>query len=447
MTRAEPVSHVFTLDPNRRYPTLTRGEGVYVYDDQGKQYLDAIAGIGVACLGYGRQRVADAIAAQALQLPYAASNIFGNQPSIQLADQLSELAPGDLDFFHFTSGGSESIEVCIKLCRQYHVERGHPDKFRMISRWLSYHGATLGALSVTGLVGRRKKYLPLLHDWPHIPPAYCYRCPFNGSYPDCGIACAHALESAILEAGPDTIMGFVAEPVVAAAGAVLVPPPEYWPIVREICSRYDILLVADEVFTGFGRTGRNFAVDHWGVVPDLIAMAKGISGGHAPLGAVAVSTRIREVFENSNMAFDHIFTYSQSPVSTAAASETLKIWKEEQLAEHTAAISPYFLQQLGTLKDHSIVGDVRGIGLMGGIEFVMDQASKEPFPAEKLVARQAGYIALQNGLVTYPSTGMVDGMRGDAISLFPPLIFTELHVDECVAKLHDTISQLERILA
>jgi len=446
MSQTDVRSHVFTLDPTRHYPTLVYGEGVYVTDDQGKKYLDAIAGIGVACIGYGRKRVADAMAAQALRLSYAASNIFGNQPTNRLASQLAALTPGDLQYIHFTSGGSEAIEVSIKLCRQYHLERGQPHKHKMISRWLSYHGATLGALSVTGMVGRRKKYLPILLDWPHIPPAYCYRCPFDSSYPDCGVACARALETTIQEIGADVVMGFVAEPVVGAAGAALVPPPEYWPIIRETCDRYDMLLIADEVFTGFGRTGRSFAVDHWNVVPDMIAMAKGISGGYAPLGAVAVSNRIRAVFEDNKTPFDHIFTYSGSPIATTAASEALRIWEEEHLAEHAASLGEYFLKQLGTLKEHWVVGDVRGMGLMAGIEFVLDQSTKQPFPAEKLVARQVAQTALQNGLVTYPSTGMADGVRGDAISLFPPLIFTAQHVDECVSKLHETLTHLEQTL-
>jgi adenosylmethionine-8-amino-7-oxononanoate aminotransferase len=261
------------------------------------------------------------------------------------------------------------------------------------------------------------------------------------------MACAHALEATIQETGAELVMGLIAEPVVGAAGAALVPPPEYWPIVRDVCDRHDVLLIADEVFTGFGRTGRNFAVDHWNVVPDMIAMAKGISGGYAPLGAVAISQRIREVFERGGTPFDHIFTYSGSPITAAAACESLKIWKEEGLTANAASVGKYFMEQLRSLLEHCMVGDVRGIGLMAGIEFVQDRATKEPFPPECLVAKQIGMVALQKGLVTYPSTGMVDGVRGDAISLFPPLTFTEQHVDELVSKLHDTVAQLERILA
>jgi len=438
-------NHVFTLDPTRVYPTLVRGEGAYVYDAEGKQYLDAIAGIGVVGIGYGRQRVADAIAAQALKLPYVASNLFGNEPAQRLADQIAEWTPGDLTSIHFTSGGSEAVEVAIKIGRQYHYERGRESKHLVVARWTSYHGATLGALSATGHVGRRKKYTPLLLDWPHIPPAYCYRCPYGQSYPGCGLACARALEQTIQEVGPDQVMAFIAEPVVGAAGGAIVPPPEYWPMVRDICTRYDVLLIADEVLTGFGRTGRPFAVDHWYVTPDMITMAKGISGGYAPLGAVAVSQEIRAAFEEKGVPFDHIFTFAANPIAAAAASEALAIWEEEALTEQAAEVGGYLFRQLAALQAHPIVGDVRGLGLMAGLEFVQDRASREPFPAEKQVAKLVGKFALQNGLVTYPGTGMADGVRGDVISLFPPLIFTAGHVDELVDKLDASLTQVEKI--
>ena len=446
MTDITEPSHLFTLDPTRAYPQLVRGEGVYVYDNQGKQYLDAIAGIGVVNIGYGRKRVAEAMAAQALKLSYVAPNIFGNEPADRLARQIARLLPGDLKSIHFTSGGSEAVEAAIKLGRQYYYERGRESKHLVIARWTSYHGATLGALSATGYLSRRKKFAPYLLDWPHIPPVYCYRCPYNRQYPGCDLACARALEKTLNEIGPDNVMAFIAEPVVGAAGGALVPPPEYWPLVRDICDRYEVLLIADEVLTGFGRTGRPFAVNHWEVVPDMITMAKGISGGYAPLGAVAVSFKIRRLFEEKGLPFDHVYTFSANPVSTAAASEALMIWEEENLTEQSARTGQYLLQKLMSLKKHSMVGDVRGLGLMAGIEFVQDRVTKEPFPAEKLIAKQVGKTALQNGLVTYPGAGLVDGVRGDILSLFPPLIFSRQHVDELVDKLDKTLIQVEQML-
>ncbi|MDX2414450.1 MAG: aminotransferase class III-fold pyridoxal phosphate-dependent enzyme, partial [Desulfobacterales bacterium] len=281
MKHPDEHSHLFTLDPTRNYPRLVRGEGVYVYDDQGKQYLDAIAGIGVVSIGYGRERVANAIASQAARLPYVAPNIFCNEPADRLADYIALLLPGDIKSIHFTSGGSEAVEAAIKIGRQYYYERGLKSKHLVISRWTSYHGATLGALSATGMHGRRKKFAPYLCDWPHISPAYCYRCPFGKAYPGCELPCARELERTIDQVGADKVMAFIAEPIVGAAGAALVPPPEYWPVVRDICNRHDILLIADEVITGFGRTGKPFAVNHWDVVPDMITMAKGLSGGYS----------------------------------------------------------------------------------------------------------------------------------------------------------------------
>lgn len=446
MTDTIEHSRVFTLDPTRQYPTLVRGEGVYVYDDQGKQYLDAAAGIGVVSIGYGRQRVADAIARQAAQLPYVASNMFRNEPAERLAAQVASFTPGDLHSIHFTSGGSEAVEVAFKIARQYHYERGRKSKHLVVSRWTSYHGATLGALSATGHVGRRKKFTPLLLDWPHIPPVYCYRCPYDKHYPGCGLPCAHALEQKLVEVGPDNVMAFVAEPVVGAAGGAIVPPPEYLPIVREICSRYDVLFIADEVLTGFGRTGRRFAVNHWQVVPDMITMAKSLSGGYAPLGAVAVSARIRAVFEDKGVPFDHVFTYAANPISTAAASEVLAIWEEEDLTGQAAQVGEYLLRQLATLKEHRIVGDVRGLGLMTAVEFVQDRATREPFPAGKQIAKLVGKTALRNGLITYPGTGMADGQRGDVVSLFPPLTLTPQQADELVAKLHTTLTRVEQVV-
>ena len=425
---------LFTLDPNRDYPVLTRGEGVYLYDNRGRQYLDGAAGIAVVAVGYGRRRIADAMARQALKLPYVASNLFANAPAAELAHRIAAILPGENSAVHFTSGGSEAVEVAFKICRQFFYDAGQTEKRIVIARETSYHGATLGALSATGYAGRRKKFLPLLQDWPHIPAAYCYRCPFDLTYPRCDLACARALEQAIIDVGPRNVMAFIAEPVVGAAGAALVPPPEYWPMVRETCTRHGVLLIADEVLTGFGRTGKPFAVEHWNVAPDLITMAKGISSGYAPLGAVGVSRSIRDGFTSRHMPFDHIFTYAANPVSAAAASAALAIWEEENLSANAAETGAYLLHCLETLKKHEIVGDVRGLGMLAGIEFVRDRKTRTPFDPELGVAGRIAATALQNGLITYPG--------GDILSLFPPLTFTRRHVDELVSKLDDALSKV-----
>jgi adenosylmethionine-8-amino-7-oxononanoate aminotransferase len=446
MTDNANASHLFTLDPARRYPTLVRGQGVYVYDDQGRQYLDAIAGIATVAVGYGRRRVAEVVGAQALSLPYAAPNIFGNQPAARLAKRIAGHMPGDCTSIHFTSGGSEAVEAAIKIARQVQVERGLETREVLIAREASYHGASLGALSATGFSGRRKKFLPLLQNWPHIAAAYCYRCPFGKHYPACDLECALALEKQILKTGPQRVMGFIAEPVVGAAGGALVPPPEYWPRIREICTRHDVLLIADEVLSGFGRTGRFLALEHWQIQPDLITLAKGLSSGYAPLGAVAVSRRIRSVFEAKQMPLDHVFTFSGHPVACAAADAALDILEQENLVRQAAEIGAYLFERLDALRDFAIVGDIRGLGLLAAVELVRDRATQEPFAAHKSVAKRISQIALQKGLVVYPSGGMVDGGRGDVICLFPPLIFEKPHVDEMIDLLHHTLTQAEQEL-
>jgi adenosylmethionine-8-amino-7-oxononanoate aminotransferase len=435
-------SHVFTLNPAYDYPVLERGEGVYVYDTEGRQYLDAVAGIALASIGYGRQRVADVLARQAAKLQYAAPNRFRNQPAEELAARVARIAPGDLNHVHFVSGGSEATEVSLKMARQYQVLRGNESKHLAVSRWTSYHGATLGALSVGGSVARRKMYLPMLHDFPHIPPAFCYRCPFEKSYPSCELACAWELEKTIQAVGPEKIMAFIAEPIVGAVGGALVPPPEYFPIIRQICDRYDILMIIDEVITGFGRTGRHFGIEHWGVVPDILHSAKGLGGGYASIGCVIASDKVRSAFVQAGASFEHIFTYGGNPVSTAAANEVLKIWEEEKLTENAARVGEYLASRLQELRRHEIVGDVRSIGLMAAIEFVRDRDTKEPFPREVGLATRVGQVCQQHGLLTYPASAIIDGERGDIVSLFPPLIFTRAHVDEMMEKLNAALSEI-----
>lgn len=437
---------LFTLDPRRLYPILDRAEDVYVWDTEGNRYLDAIAGIGVANIGYGRAAVAEAMADQAARLPFAVGNIFANAPALRLASAIARLTPGDLNWVHFTSGGSEAVEVAIKLARQYHVERGQPERDQIISRWTSYHGATLAALAVGGSQLRRLKYLPLLPDWPHIPPAYCYRCPWERTYPSCDVICASELERAIQAAGPERVAAFIAEPIVASVGGAIAPVPEYFPTVRKICDRYGVLFIADEVVTGFGRTGVNFAVELWGVVPDILVMGKGVSGGYAPLGAVAVRDEIHGVFVEKGVPFEHIFTFGGNPISAAAALAVLQIWERERLVENVASLEGKFHEALEELRAFSFVGDIRSIGFMAGIEFVSDRTSREPFPAERRVAALVREAGLRHGIVTYPGTGMADGKRGDIISLYPPLTFSAARIDEMAERLRATFADVEEEL-
>jgi adenosylmethionine-8-amino-7-oxononanoate aminotransferase len=290
----------------------------------------------------------------------------------------------------------------------------------------------------------------MLLDMPHIPPSYCYRCPWGLTYPSCGIACATELETAILAAGPERVAAFIAEPVVASVGGAIWPVGEYWPMIREICDRYGVLLIADEVVTGFGRTGRDFAVDHWGVVPDLLVMGKGISGGYAPLGAVAIRTAIRTAFEEHGAAFEHIFTFGGNPVAAAAGLAVLDVWERERLTDHVAELAPGFTAALEPLRRLPFVGDVRTIGFMAGIELVADRETRRPFPPAARVAVKAREAGLRAGIVTYPGTGMAEGAdgrpAGDIISLYPPLTFQPSDIAEMGDRLADAFTQLGREL-
>lgn len=429
-------------DPGHLYPTLQRAKGVYLWDTDGKRYLDAIAGIAVANLGYGRREVIEAMKKQASVLPYAAPNIFANTPAIELADKVAERTPGDLNWITFTSGGSEAVEVAMKLARQYHEKRGRGTKHLVVGRWTSYHGATFGGLSVGGSALRRRPYEPLLIAMPHLPPSYCYRCPWGLKYPSCRLLCATDLERVILEHGPDQVAAFIAEPVVASAGGAIAPPPGYFKEIRTICSRYNILLIVDEVLTGFGRTGTNFAIEQWDVIPDMIVMGKGMSGGYAPLGAVAASEEIHQAFVETGTAFEHVFTFAGNPISTSAGLAVLTSLEKEGVLENVRTLAPYFRDRLEALRSHSFVGDVRAFGLMAGIEFVRDRATKEPFPLDDHIASRVRDAGLNRGIVTYPGTGMAEGSAGDIISLYPPLTFTRENVDEMFLLLDQTFDDI-----
>ncbi len=440
-------TNVFWFDLTHTMKPLSHGEGVYLYDTDGKQYLDGASSVVVTNIGHGNKRVAQAMAEQAGRLAYAPHHVFSNAPVIELAERLSRFTPGDLNHCQFVSGGSEANESAIKLAHAYFIERGQPEKWKVIGRWNSYHGNTLGALSANGHRSRRAPYLPMLIDFPHIPAAYCYRCPLNLEYPSCGIACAKSLEETILAEGPETVAAFIAEPLVGAAAAAITPPAEYFGMIRAICDKYDVLFIADEVMTGVGRTGRNFAIEHWDVLPDILVTAKGLSGGYAPLGAVVVRDHIFEAFvpPQGSGQFIHGFTYSGHPLSCAVANTVLQIWEEAGLTDNAAELGPYLRRGLEQIQArHPMVGDVRGIGFMQGMEFVQERETKTPFPAAQRIARRVCDAALEEGLVVYPGTGSVDGVQGDHLLITPPLIITRPQIDELLEKLDRAIELVER---
>jgi adenosylmethionine-8-amino-7-oxononanoate aminotransferase len=426
-----------------RFPVIVRGVGCRVWDQAGRRYLDGIAGIAAVNVGYGRDEIAEAAARQLKALPYCAPNLFRNEPAMLLAAKLAELLPPGLNHVCYVSGGSEAVEVALKIARQYQVMRGKPGKHRVISRWTSYHGASMGALSVTGHLGRREKFLPMLFEVSHIPPAYCFRCSYGLTHPACNLRCARALEEAILIAGPDTVSAFIAEPIVGATAGCVVPPDQYLAVIREICDKYDVLLIADEVLTGFGRTGRTFAVDHWGVTPDLMVLAKSMSSGYCPLGAAIASDKIAAAFAQADGGFDHVFTYGGNPVATAVGLVALEILQREGLVDRARDLGAYLFRKAEMLREHPIVGDVRGKGLMLGIEFVRDRASMAPFDPELAVYQKVISGALDKGLILYPGHGAIDGVKGDHISIYPPLTISAAEIDEMIEILHATINEVE----
>jgi len=348
---------------------------------------------------------------------------FANEPAMALAEELATWTPRGLRHVLLLAGGSEATETAMKLARQYHVERGKAGKYRVISRWISYHGNTIGALSMSGRTAWRWEFIPYLQNFPKIHPPYCYRCPYGKTYPSCQVACADDLERVITLEGPDSIAAFIAEPVIGTSAAGVTPPPEYYPRIREICDKYDVLFIADEVITGIGRTGKNFGIEHWGVVPDMITTAKALSSGYAPLAAVIVHDRVYDAIARGSGRTTQGFTYSGHPLSAAVGLAVLRYLKAHDLVANAGRIGRILLDRLSTLKRFPIVGDVRGTGLILGVEFVADPATKRPFPPEAGVTRRIVEATLAEGVVVVPGMGgLIDGVAGDHIQISPPYI-------------------------
>ncbi len=436
-----PNGSVFYRDLERPYSEVVRGEGIYLYDRRGKQYIDGSGGALVVNIGHGRSEVAEAMARQASQVAYTHGSHFTTEVLERLSTKLTKVLPGDLDKVYLVPGGAEAVETSIKLSRQYQLALGRPEKHKVIGRWPSYHGNTLGALAVSGRASLREPYEPLLADLPRVPAPYCYRCPFGEiSCAECGVKCADALEQ-VLDRDP-AVAAFIAEPILGAAGGAAIPPPEYFPRVREICDRYGILLIADEVMTGFGRTGRYFGMDHFGVQPDVVVMGKGLSGGYIPAGAVAVRTSLIEAVRERFGNFTHGYTFSHHPVVAAACDAVVSILEREQLPERAWAKGPYFSERLRELEQSPLVGDVRAIGLLAGIELVADRKTKAPFPRSRRLVEEVAEKAFSKGLIVYRSAGCADGVDGDLIMLAPPLIIEEEQIDTLTSVLVETLSEV-----
>jgi adenosylmethionine-8-amino-7-oxononanoate aminotransferase len=438
---------VFPRSFLKAYPRAVRAEGCFVYTADGQRYLDASGGAAVVTIGHGVEEVARAMAEQASRLAYVHSSQFHTASAEKLAERILTLAPEGMrqgGRVYFTSGGSEATETALKLARQYWIERGQKKRFRVISRLQSYHGNTLGALSVSGNVRRREPFAPMLSEWGHIPPCYCYRCPYGLRYPECNVECADELGRMLERDGSENVAAFIFEPIVGATLGAVAPPEGYVQRISEICREHGILMIADEVMTGMGRTGKPFAVEHWGTTPDMILVGKGIASGYAPLGAVIVAGHVAEAISSGSGAFLHGFTYGAHPVATAAGNAVLDYIEHENLFARVDVAGSEMRAALEPLKRFSVVGDVRGIGLLWGIEFVLDAKTREAFPADARIASRIQDDALEAGVMTYPIQGCVDGTRGDHILLAPPFTITTAMIQMLAAGLEKAIAELEK---
>jgi adenosylmethionine-8-amino-7-oxononanoate aminotransferase len=426
-------------------PTIVRGDGIYLYDDNGRRMIDAAGGVGaVTSVGHAVPEVVEAMAAQLRTVAFVPWTQFQSEPAERLAEAVAETTPRGLNAVALFTSGSEVTEGAVKLARQYWLARGRPDKHLVVSRWQGFHGMTLGASGFSGHTQRRRKYQPMLHDMPKISPAYPYRCA------DCAggsLRCADELERLIRWHGPENIACFIAEPVVGATLGAAPAPPGYFERIREICDRYEVLFIADEVMSGFGRTGRWFAIEHWGVVPDILVAAKGISGGYAPLAVLAAHERIVTTLREANTPWVMGHTYSQNPVSASAGLAVLEYIQRHDLVRAAEERGRQLSAGLRALiSRHRILGDVRGLGLLLGVELVKDRDTREPFAVEDGVAFQFGRACIEEGVAVYPGQGCADGLVGDHALVTPPLVITHEQVDELVDGIDRALARLEATL-
>lgn len=438
---SELPGNVFSRDLTRLLPRAVKAQGVWIEGDRGERYLDASGGAIVVNVGHGRPEIAEAVMNQILACHYAHPTMFTTQTVEDLARALATHAPPGIDRFYFMTSGSEAVETAIKLARQIHLANGLQRKTQIISRWKSYHGLTLGALAVTGRTSLRMPFIPMLRDTVHIPPPYCLRCSYGLTHPDCGLRCALALDETIQDFGSEVVSAFVAETVCGASLAAAQTPLGYWPLVREICDRHRVLLIQDEIMCGMGRTGRWFASEHYDVVPDMVTLGKGLSGGVIAMSAVGVQAKHYEAVKKAG-GFAHGGTFSHNPVAGAAALATVKILEQEKLVDRAQEVGQILGDKLKKgLASHPNVADIRGMGMLWGIEFAKDKHSLETFPRKEHVTERLWRHLFDNGVITYKSVSLA-GSNGDALVIGPPFIITESEIDLLVAKLAESIREI-----
>lgn len=437
-------SAVFYRDLNTQPPAIVRGEGVYLFDSSGRRYLDGSSSASVVGIGHGRTEIWDALAAAGDQVTFVYGATFTHPWQERLAAAILDMAPDNMAAVYFTSGGSEANESAWKLARQYFVERGQPQKYKAIARWQGYHGVTLAALSLSGRADWRRLFSPMLLDVPHISPPNAYRCPTCADRGACTLACADELERAILHEGPETVAAFFAEPVIGTSTPGVVPSQAYYRRIREICDRYDVLFVADEVLCGYGRCGSAFAIPAWQVEADIITLGKAIASGYAPLAAMVVAERIVEAIGKGTGRFVHGLTYSGTPSSCFVGLKVHEIMMRENLFCRAADIGAFLRAGLDRLAwRHEIIGEIRGRGLLQGIEFVADRATRRPFDKALGVSRRIVEGLRARDVIATQAVITGNGSLGsDQIQISPPFIISEDEVATLVGALDEVLTEL-----
>lgn len=448
-TGCKNLSKEYLIKPilDHVYPIITHGKGIYLYDDRGKEYMDGSSGAVTANIGHGVQEIIEAMDKQARKISFVYRSQFSTEVAEQLAKKISEISPGDLNWSFFVNSGSEAAETALKIAIQYWQEKGLNTKNKIISRWMSYHGITMGALSMSGHIDRRERFESLLERYPSISAPYYYRDANGKSIEQCDEIYATELEREILRVGAHNVAAFIAEPLIGAAGGVLTPSENYYKKIKEICNKYDVLFIADEVMTGMGRTGKMFAMEHYDVVPDIMITGKGMSAGYTPIAATVVSDQIMEPILNGSKMIMSGHTFSANPQSAATALAVINYLIKNEVVENSALQGEYLKERLKELsKDSKIIGDIRGKGLFIGIEFVKNKSTKEPFPRATNVTNKIIEANFNEGLTIYPANAGIDGVKGDAVILAPPLTITKEEIDILIEKFKRALNKIENVL-
>ncbi|MBT2699293.1 aspartate aminotransferase family protein [Bacillus sp. ISL-40] len=443
------MDHSFLIKPilDDIYPVIDYGKGIYLFDMDGKRYLDAASGAVTANIGHGVTEIIEAMDEQAKKVSFVYRSQFTSEAAENLAKKIANMLSGDLNWCFFVNSGSEATETAMKMAIQYWQEKGVQTKTKVLSRWVSYHGITLGALSMSGHTGRRARFVPLLEDFPVINPPYCYRCPYNLEAPNCGYLCAHELETAIKRIGAEQIAAFIAEPVIGAAGGAIAPPKDYYKVIKKICEDYDILFIADEVMTGCGRTGTMLASEQWGINPDIVALGKGMGAGYAPIAAAIATEKVIEPIMAGTKVVMSGHTLSANPQACATALAVLEYLEQNNIMQEVESKGAYLRAQLEGLKPlFTFIGDIRGKGLLLGIEFVQQVESKTPYPRNAQITQRIVALAKEKGLLVYPAGAGIDGINGDSIIISPPLTITQKEMEELVHLLKETFEDLSNQL-